>query len=124
MINFTLENSNAGIFIESCELPLLRINGREYRQSLWLTPNSLSHWSPTSIDELNETTLEPMLTTAADVILIGTGEQQRFLSMHQLAPFYRKGIGVEVMNSCAACRTFNILTSDGRRPVAGIIVDV
>lgn len=123
MIHFSPDHSSATLFIDSCEPHRVRINGREYRRSLWLTPDRLAPWAPTRVEQLDEELLEPLLTTTADLVLIGSGRHQRFLTMAQLAPFYRRGIGVEVMNSCAACRTFNLLAAEGRRPLAGIIVE-
>jgi uncharacterized protein len=123
MTHFTRDPPRDGNYIDSCEPGLLRINGRAYRQSLWLTPERLAPWAPTSFEQLDEALLEPLLTTTADLVLIGSGTRQRFLSMALLTPFYRRGIGVEVMNSCAACRTFNLLTAEGRRPLAGIILE-
>lgn len=58
-----------------------------------------------------------------EMVLIGSGSQQRFLHPSQLQPLYQRGIGVEVMNSHAACRTYNALIADERRVVAVVLLE-
>ncbi len=58
-----------------------------------------------------------------EIVLLGCGARFRFPSPAVLAPLYGAGIGVEVMDTRAACRTYNILLSEGRRVVAALIVD-
>ena len=57
-----------------------------------------------------------------EVVLLGTGARLRFPPAAVLAPLTRAGIGVEVMDTAAACRTYNILAGDGRRVVAALLM--
>lgn len=57
-----------------------------------------------------------------EVVLIGTGPQQQFLHPRLTSPLLSARIGVEVMDSQAAARTYNILMSEGRRVVAALII--
>jgi uncharacterized protein len=66
--------------------------------------------------------LEEILNLSPAIVLLGTGEAFKILSPKFLSPFYKKNIGVEVMNTSAACRTFNVLVSEGRNVVAGLIL--
>ena len=68
-----------------------------------------------------ETHLEALLALEPEVVLLGTGARQVFLPPRQLAPFYRKAVGVELMTTDAACRTFNVLAAEERRVVAGLL---
>lgn len=120
MIHFTLEGNPAGTFVDAYEANGIRIAGRTYRQSLLLTPAELQPWAPEGLDEDAVTAL---LRLAGDVYLIGTGQRQTRPDIHLLAPFYQRGLGVEIMHSAAACRTFNILAAEGRTPVAGILFE-
>jgi uncharacterized protein len=55
-------------------------------------------------------------------VLIGTGEQQRFPHASLLAAFFARRIGVEVMDTRAACRTYNVLVSEGRSVAAALML--
>ena len=98
------------------------INNQNYRQSLVLSPEAIScPWSVNSIDELDEINTQIIIDMNPDVVLLGTGEQQRFPEARIYALFGQAGIGLEVMNNGALCRTFNILVAEDRAVVAAII---
>ena len=100
------------------------INERPYSQSLILSPAVLVNPSPiNSINDLNEHTLQAVLDLNPDVVLLGTGEKQIFPEPKIFALLGEKGIGLEVMNTGALCRTFNILVAEDRDVVAVIIQD-
>ena len=56
-------------------------------------------------------------------MLLGTGPVFRFPEAARLAPLYQAGIGVEVMDTPAACRTYNILMGEGRKVLAALLLD-
>jgi uncharacterized protein len=58
------------------------------------------------------------------VVLLGTGAEQIFIAPELLQAFYREGIGVEVMSTLAAARTYNILAAEERIVAAGLIIPV
>ncbi|HJD45016.1 MAG TPA: Mth938-like domain-containing protein [Candidatus Paenalcaligenes intestinipullorum] len=64
----------------------------------------------------------PLPEQAPEVLLIGTGPQQHFLPPAELAELLKAGIGVEVMDTAAAARTYNILMSEGRKVVAILLL--
>ena len=98
------------------------VNETAYRESLILSPQSiLCPWPVLSIDELNEANLQPILEMNPHVVLLGTGEHQKFPQAKIFALFGERGIGLEVMNNGALCRTFNILVAEDREVVAAII---
>ena len=99
------------------------VNEVEYRQSLLLTPDELHWpWPVRSLDDLNAETLAPVLETEPAVVLLGTGVRQRFPDTRIPALFGQRGIGLEVMDNGALCRTFNILVAEDRAVVAAIIL--
>jgi uncharacterized protein len=98
------------------------INNQIYRQSLVLSPVSIScPWPVGSIGELDDISLKIVLDLNPDVVLLGTGDQQIFPDAKIFALFGQQGIGLEVMNNGALCRTFNILVAEDRAVVAAII---
>ena len=98
------------------------VNGTAYRESLILSPQSIHcPWSVLSIDELGELDLQPVIDLKPRVVLLGTGEYQIFPDARIFGLFGQRGIGLEVMNNGALCRTFNILVAEDREVVAAII---
>lgn len=99
------------------------VNDDTVETSAVLTPDSLdTNWPPQAFDDLETGHLEALLDKQPDMILLGTGNSQHFPEPELLAPLYRAGIGVEVMDTGAACRTFNIIMSEGRRVVAALLM--
>jgi uncharacterized protein len=80
----------------------------------------LLDWSASSLEELSEAQLEPLLGFGADVVLLGAGERQSFASREVRAVFRARRIALECMTLGAACRTYNILASEQRNVVAGL----
>jgi uncharacterized protein len=102
----------------------ITVNQKLYQQSLILSPEVLINPSPiNSVDDLNEQTLQSVLDLNPDVVLLGTGEKQIFPEPRIFGLLGEKGIGLEVMNTGALCRTFNILVAEDRDVVAIIIQD-
>ena len=69
-------------------------------------------------DDLSTATIERIREQDPEVVIIGTGSRHVFPAREILAPLTFSGIGVEVMSTSAACRTYNILSVEGRRVVA------
>jgi uncharacterized protein len=100
------------------------VNETVYHQSLVLTADVVhSPWPVTSLAELSTETLEPVLASNPAVVLLGTGEQQQFPEARLYALFGQQGIGLEVMDNGALCRTFNILVAEDRAVTAAIILE-
>lgn len=98
------------------------VNQTAYRESLILSPQSIHcPWPVLSVDDLDESNLQLLLELKPHVVLLGTGEQQVFPDARIIALFGVRGIGLEVMNNGALCRTFNILVAEDREVVAAII---
>ncbi len=93
----------------------VRIRGETYTTSLLVWPRRIvTDCSPASIDHLAPDDLTAITEEAPEVLVIGTGERQRFPDPALLAPLMQARIGCEVMDNAAACRTFNILLAEGR----------
>jgi len=99
------------------------VNETVYHQSLLLTADALTLWPVTSLEELSAETLEPVLASNPAVVLLGTGTRQRFPEARLYGLFGQRGIGLEVMDNGALCRTFNILVAENRAVTAAIILE-
>lgn len=123
-MQFIPEKFAASYIIRSYEDGEILINETRYRQHLILTTDKLiTDWQPGPFADVTREQLAPLLALDIDVLLIGTGEHQQFLSPALMTDFIRQGIGIEVMNTAAACRTFNVLVGEGRRVAAGLFVE-
>ena len=92
-------------------------------ESLILTGRQvITEWEPEQIAELTAAHLEEVLSLDPELVLLGTGARQHFPAMDILATFHRAQIGIEVMDTAAACRTFNILVAEGRHVAAALLM--
>ena len=99
------------------------VNGESLTRSFIVTPERLiTDWSPQHVDELDEAAFEAVARLSPGVVLLGTGVEQHFPPSSLLAPLLGQGIGIEVMTTAAACRTYNILVAEGRSVAAGLFV--
>lgn len=100
------------------------INHRRHEASLILLPERIVEpWSAGRFEALQRADFERLLPLAPEVVLLGTGARQRFPSPALLQPLIEAGIGWEVMDLAAACRTFNILVAEGRRVAAALLLE-
>jgi uncharacterized protein len=101
-----------------------RVNDQLLTSSFVLAPESLlPEWPVVAGDALHPADLGPLLDLKPELILLGTGSRQIFPSAETMAACLGKGIGLEVMANDAAARTYNILASEGRRVVAGFMLE-
>ncbi|HWK52097.1 MAG TPA: Mth938-like domain-containing protein [Steroidobacter sp.] len=82
----------------------------------------ISDWRPRSVAELSLEDLQPAIAMQPEVIVIGSGPKQEFPAPEVLGAVMSRGIGCEVMDTGAACRTYNILASEGRTVVAALLL--
>lgn len=82
----------------------------------------LEDWPPQRFEDLQAAHFEAALALEPEILIVGTGATQRFLPGEMLAQLGAKGIGVEVMDTAAACRTYNILLSEDRKVVAALLM--
>ena len=102
----------------------VEVNGRRHQRSLLLTPTEIdAAWGPDLAGMLAEAHVAQLLALAGNVVLLGTGARQRFPSPAMLRPLIEAGIAIEVMDTGAACRTYNILVAEGRAVAAALVIE-
>lgn len=100
------------------------VNGRALTRSFLLLPDRLDEgWGPSSFEGLTCEHLAALTVHRCDVILIGTGRRQRFPALALLRPLIEAGRGYEIMDTAAACRTYNVLIGEGRIALAACILE-
>jgi uncharacterized protein len=121
-MDLTLENPGDHLFIRSVSAQGIQVVDDFYTSSIIVSANRvIPNWPVKSIENITEQHLEKVLELRPEVVLIGTGARQAFLTPRQMMFFYSRNIGVEVMTTDAACRTFNVLASELRNVVAALI---
>ena len=98
---------------------LLRLNG-----SCLLSGRQLvDDWAPQRLADLRAEHLQGIEALKPEVVLIGSGSVMRQPTTEQRAALVRMGIGYEVMDTAAACRTYNVLISEGRNVLAALFAE-
>lgn len=113
------------IFIKKYTHQRITLNTSEHSNSVVISPESIIHdeWPLQALNQLTTEMLASLFKNPADVYLIGTGQRQQFPAM-PIYQYCRDSFkAVDFMNSQAACRTFNILASEGRSVIAAIILE-
>jgi uncharacterized protein len=101
----------------------VEVNRTRHQASLVVSGDRLiTDWPVASVEGLAADHMAAIVALKPEVVLLGTGATLRFPSPALLAPLYKAGIGVEVMDTPAACRTYNILQGEGRNVLAALII--
>lgn len=124
----------------------IEINEQKYHHAIFFRPEGpVSLWQVKSVQDitteslieaaslvekasdpfafLNEDGNRPSYDNAPEIIIIGTGKKQRFVSPVILQPLLAAGIGIECMDTRAAARTYNVLMNENRMVVAALLLD-
>ncbi len=101
------------------------INGQTYTQSLILdTRTGARPWGATTFEALTEEAFSNLGDNPPELVIFGSGSKLRFAHPSLLRGLMAQGIGVECMDTPAACRTYNVLLDEGRAVVAALLFDV
>src|SRR4051812_41655990 len=97
------------------------VNTERREKSLIVMPEKLLDWPVEGFDRLSRESFILLESEKPEIILLGTGPKQRFPHPSLTAPLAQAGIGVEVMDLKAACRTYNILVAEERKVAAALL---
>ena len=122
-MKFTLDRPGTLHVVRGYAPGRLLIGEREFARSVIVSATALvDDWRPQHIGELTAADLEPALALRPQVLLLGSGARQVFPSPELLAQLYAARVGFEVMDTGAACRTYNVLVGEGRDVAAALII--
>ena len=100
------------------------VNHEKHLKNLIVLPESIiPEWSTATIETLAAEDMQKLLELGTEIILLGTGSRLRFPAGPLMRPFAPAGIGLEIMDLRAACRTYNILAAEGRKVAAALLFD-
>ena len=101
----------------------VRVGAKEYRGNIVLLPDAVvEDWAPDGFDALGESDYASLLSYGPEIVLLGTGTAQRFPHPRLVHSLAAARVGLDVMDTRAACRTFNILVAEDRRVAAALII--
>ncbi|MEW5770389.1 MAG: Mth938-like domain-containing protein [Pseudomonadota bacterium] len=118
-----LDRSDAQYIITGYGPDHVLINGMRHERSLIVLPDEVVAGWAADLATLAAAHFDALLIRAPEIVLLGTGRHQRFPSPALYKALLAARIGVEVMDSQAACRTYNILAGEGRRVAAALIIE-
>jgi uncharacterized protein len=103
--------------------------------SIWVGQTSFGHsvlvpwqgevqaWTPERVDQLQAAHFEQVLALRPELVIFGSGARHRFIAPALVRCLIDQRIGVEMMDTAAACRTYNILASEGRAVLAALLLE-
>jgi uncharacterized protein len=122
-MQLTFHPSTAAYHIRSYSPGRVVINEQTFTASLVLTPDLiLPNWPPQRFGDLLAEHFETVAGLGPELVILGSGSRLCFPEPEQIAPLIHQRIGLEVMDTGAACRTFAVLASEGRRVAAALLL--
>jgi len=100
----------------------IMVNNMRHEKHIVVMSDRIMDWQVGNFEALGMEDFESLLALAPEIVILGTGNAQRFPAPALSRPLTMAGIGIEVMDSKAACRTYNILMAEGRKVLAAILV--
>lgn len=121
-MKFSLSSESRAYQIHAYDTAGFRIGQQRFDGNLALSPQQvLSPWGPDAFDALSAADFEPIWAKLApEILVLGAGPEQRWPASALYAALIGRGIGIEIMSTPAACRTYNILSAEGRNVVAAL----
>ncbi len=121
-MKFQLDTATGGNLITRVEPGCVWVNGQAHQQSVlvpWAGP--VTPWGASDFEGLETAHFDALLALKPELVLLGTGARLRFAHPGLTQGLMRAGIGLDCMDLAAACRTFSVLTAEGRKVLAALI---
>ena len=117
-------NTSAGNVFTGYGDDYVRLGIVVYRENVVVTPKRiLTGWCPAGFEALTDADFAAVAELQPEIVLLGTGARQRFPSLRLTRALTVARIGLDVMDTPAACRTFNILAAEERKVAVAILLD-
>ena len=121
-MQLNLERPDYRYFLRGADGRQALLNERVLTRSFIVAPDTLvEDWPVVDAAAMQPSDLDAAFAMAPELVVLGTGEVQRFPPAAVMAAALGRGIGLEVMTNAAAARTYSVLAGEGRRVVAGFV---
>ena len=122
-MRLSLDTSDSSYVIRSYDTGQIIVNDETITSSVIVTPQRLIRdWPPQRFVDLCLEDMQRLTELDAELILLATGRRLQFPNSEWIAAVTRQSIGLEVMDTAGACRTFNILSGEGRQVAAALMM--
>ncbi|MCF6282551.1 MAG: Mth938-like domain-containing protein [Candidatus Polarisedimenticolaceae bacterium] len=122
-MNFNVVNQYRGQSIQAYDDGQVTVMGKIFTDNIIvLAKQTIEGWTEQSANALDQAAIDTLLALDVEILILGTGKQQIFPTPSLFAALANKGIGIEVMTTAAACRTYNILLAEERPVAAALLV--
>lgn len=122
-MTLALDENPAKYQIRAYQPGLIQVNELTYTHSVIVTPERLVEpWSPQTLAELTADHLAIIIELSPAILLIGTGHVLHFPALAVYGDLINAGIGIEIMDTHAACRTYTALTAENRNVAAALLI--
>lgn len=122
-MKFTEHRDSNVLAVKHYQPGLVKVNELRFYNAFFITQHHAeADWPCHSIAQLNESLLDALMAQSPEVIILGTGDTQIFPEPKWFAYCASQRVGLEVMANDAACRTYNVLTSEDREVVLALIM--
>lgn len=113
------ENPGDRVYVRGLDDQGVRVGDQIHALPVLLSPREVAaELAIESVEAIDSQSLEAVFELRPEVVIVGTGTTQHFLEPELMMEFHRRGVGIEVMTTEAACRTFNILVMEEREVAA------
>jgi uncharacterized protein len=99
------------------------VNSVRYERNVLVSPEAVVEWPVRDFETLMPADFQFIEETQPEILILGTGAAQRFPPPELARALAASGPGVEIMDTRAACRTYNILVAEGRKVIAAILIE-
>ncbi|MHB1947099.1 MAG: Mth938-like domain-containing protein [Gammaproteobacteria bacterium] len=122
-MTLSLDENSANYQIRAYKPGMIKVNDQTLTHSIIISSDKLiENWPPQHISELKSVHMNPISDLKPTILLIGTGEKLQFPPLEVYGDLINQGVGVEIMDTSAACRTYIALSAEGRNVVAALII--
>ena len=122
-MDLSLDLTGGFLLVRRVSAHSITLLDRELSASFLLAPDkAVENWGVTDAAQLDAENVHALLALKPELVILGTGERQRFPAAAFMAGFLGQNIGIEVMDNAAAARTYTLLAGEGRQVVAAFIL--
>ncbi len=121
-MKLSLDENTTSYQIQRIDSNSITVNNKVYSQNVIVMPNKIINWNATNFETLQVSHFQQLLDLKPELVLLGTGNISRFPTTELLVPLIEAKIGLEVMNTIAACHTYTLLRIEGRNVAAALLL--
>jgi uncharacterized protein len=122
-MRLSLNGQGAANTIQAYGHGFITINTQHFHRSVVVARDRIiGDWPPQRFADIQSCHMRLLTTLNPEILLLGTGDHQQFPHPEILEPLINQRIGFEIMDTPAACRTYNIILTEGRQVAAALIL--